>query len=241
MKVELADFAGFVGAVTDSLHPGFTDPLGLDFIRFDVTNTNRYAPPPTMPPTPGVPTFANTSVTFFGEFAGDLGVPASIQFFFSEQPIGNLEPGTHQVEIDLTTGGLWIEGGEVKGYDEYRADGFTPFSFQVYFNKNVGVNKPEFAWTIYLDNIRLGREVVGLAGDYNEDGTVDAADYVVWRKDPAAHGGDPDGYNVWRQNFGMPGGVGGAGTVPEPSGSMLLVVAIASCWGTKRHRFGAWR
>ena len=148
VKVELADFAGFGEAVTDNIHPGFTDSLVLDFIRFDVTNTNRYAPQATVPPTPDVPTLANTSVTFFRDFASDPGVGASIQFFFSEEHIGNLEPGTHEVEIDLTGGGLWNEGGQVKGYDEFSADGFTPFGFQIYFSKNVGFNKPEFAWPI---------------------------------------------------------------------------------------------
>ena len=33
----------------------------------------------------------------------------------------------------------------------------------------------------------LGYALVSLAGDYNHDGTVDAADYVVWRKGPRHH------------------------------------------------------
>ncbi|HEY3393540.1 MAG TPA: hypothetical protein VGK58_12590, partial [Lacipirellulaceae bacterium] len=40
-----------------------------------------------------------------------------------------------------------------------------------------------------------------LGGDYNGDGTVDAADYVVWRKAPNVFGGDA-GYNTWRAAFG---------------------------------------
>jgi hypothetical protein len=54
----------------------------------------------------------------------------------------------------------------------------------------------------------------GLQGDYNGNGTVDAADYVVWRKSvgqtgaglPADGDGDLDvddaDYGVWRANFG---------------------------------------
>jgi fibronectin-binding autotransporter adhesin len=46
--------------------------------------------------------------------------------------------------------------------------------------------------------------------DYNGNGTVDAADYVLWRKNPNAFGGDPQGYNNWRASFGSsssgPGG-----------------------------------
>jgi hypothetical protein len=36
------------------------------------------------------------------------------------------------------------------------------------------------------------------AGDFNADGRVDAADYVVWRKSPAA---PPEDYDLWRANF----------------------------------------
>ena len=49
-----------------------------------------------------------------------------------------------------------------------------------------------------------------LTGDYNVNGTVDAADYVVWRK---GSGGTftPADYGVWRANFGATGS-GGAGS-----------------------------
>ena len=41
-----------------------------------------------------------------------------------------------------------------------------------------------------------------IPGDFNLDGTVDAADYVVWRKNP---GGvyTPADYTTWRTNFGQ--------------------------------------
>jgi hypothetical protein len=48
----------------------------------------------------------------------------------------------------------------------------------------------------------------GLAGDHNDDGTVDAADYVVWRKNPAGFGGQ-QGYDDWRANFGASGAQAG--------------------------------
>ena len=47
-----------------------------------------------------------------------------------------------------------------------------------------------------------------LAGDYNRNGKVDAADYVKWRKNPGNFGGTPGGYNTWRANFGKPPGSG---------------------------------
>jgi hypothetical protein len=66
-------------------------------------------------------------------------------------------------------------------------------------------------------------------GDYNDDGTVDAADYVAWRKLPDMFGGDPEGYEDWRKQFGEPGtGSGGGGTVPEPTGVILAMVGFTA-------------
>jgi fibronectin-binding autotransporter adhesin len=51
--------------------------------------------------------------------------------------------------------------------------------------------------------------------DFNGDGTVDAADYVAWRKDNI---GGPAGYDAWRAGFG---GTGGGGT----SDSTMIKIA----------------
>jgi hypothetical protein len=61
--------------------------------------------------------------------------------------------------------------------------------------------------------------------DYNDDGTVDAADYVVWRKLPDSSGGDPAGYDTWLETFGESVGAGQtAGAVPEPSSAFLYIL-----------------
>lgn len=71
--------------------------------------------------------------------------------------------------------------------------------------------------------------VVSANGDFNGDGRVDNADYVLWRK--TTGGTNIDGYNIWRQNFGLASGMGAANspqslaTVPEPS-SLPVVVAL---------------
>jgi pullulanase len=68
-------------------------------------------------------------------------------------------------------------------------------------------------------------------GDYNHDGVVDAADYIVWRKGLSTIYTQSD-YNVWLANFGR-GTVGsGSGStasaaVPEPTSLVLLMVAMA--------------
>ena len=69
----------------------------------------------------------------------------------------------------------------------------------------------------------------GLSGDYNNDGNVDSADYVVWHKDPASFGG-AGGYDTWRNDFGA--GTGGGtslASVSEPPAIGLLMVGLAIC------------
>jgi hypothetical protein len=75
-------------------------------------------------------------------------------------------------------------------------------------------------------------------GDYNQNGTVDAADYVVWRKTLGQSGPDlaADGnsnelveaadYYVWRKHFGRVA-IGAAAQTPLPEPSAFLLFAIA--------------
>jgi hypothetical protein len=72
--------------------------------------------------------------------------------------------------------------------------------------------------------------VPGLDGDYNGDGSVDAADYVVWR-----NGDSPDdtqaGYDLWRANFGNTAGASAAASsaaVPEPGTLALVALALGA-------------
>jgi hypothetical protein len=82
---------------------------------------------------------------------------------------------------------------------------------------------------------------VTLAGDYNDDGTVNAADYIIWRRSQGTGSlqadGDTNGvingsdYAVWREVFGANGGSGAsmaanAFGVPEPSSGVLFVALV---------------
>ena len=75
----------------------------------------------------------------------------------------------------------------------------------------------------------------GTTGDYNDDGTVDAADYTTWRdnlgtNNPLAN--DPIGgtigqsqYTQWKDNFGNTAS-SSATAVPEPSAGALLGLGV---------------
>jgi hypothetical protein len=74
-------------------------------------------------------------------------------------------------------------------------------------------------------------------GDYNNDGKVDAADYVLWRKGGTLQNETltpgtvtPDDYTPWRINYGgtWPGsgsGLGSGSAVPEPGSALLGLVS----------------
>jgi hypothetical protein len=80
------------------------------------------------------------------------------------------------------------------------------------------------------------RQDINILGDYNGNGGVDAADYVLWRnggplQNEAASIGimgqqilDQADYDFWRCRFGETSETGSAPTsIPEPSTSMLLI------------------
>jgi hypothetical protein len=90
-----------------------------------------------------------------------------------------------------------------------------------------------------------------LAGDYNHDDKVDAADYALWRNtfgssSQLAADGSRDSlvnatdYVVWRSNFGLkypasPAGLGSS-VVPEPATATMFVLALLLCCRSRARR-----
>jgi hypothetical protein len=88
---------------------------------------------------------------------------------------------------------------------------------------------------------------VGLPGDFNSDGKVDASDYATWRKNEVANatlpndngaGNQADRYTLWKANFGNPPGSGsGLSGAPVPEPATLGLLALGSgCVMTMRRR-----
>jgi uncharacterized protein YjbI with pentapeptide repeats len=77
--------------------------------------------------------------------------------------------------------------------------------------------------------------LAAIPGDFNNNGVVDAADYIVWRKTD----GPPAGYNAWRTHFGQTTSSGlGASmnpAVPEPTTLVMVIVAAVGV-STRRLR-----
>jgi hypothetical protein len=69
-----------------------------------------------------------------------------------------------------------------------------------------------------------------LPGDFNRDGSVDAADYVAWRRNPSGNMlVDTTNCNTWRANFGRTADQPPAAStsVPEPAAFALIVTLLA--------------
>ena len=80
---------------------------------------------------------------------------------------------------------------------------------------------------MYLNNL-VALPVSGLAGDFNSDRVVDAADYISWCKGLGTTY-IPSDYNIWRANYGqtIPGSVAAStAAIPEPASAVILLAAI---------------
>jgi hypothetical protein len=113
--------------------------------------------------------------------------------------------------------------------------GFESDSWDYFAMQTAGTStSDEFDWLIDNFKVELFGSNAGLDGDFNNDGNVDAADYVVWRK----NGLSEADYNLWRENFGETSGPGAGGStygaVPEPVSAALLVIGGLFVTGTRR-------
>ena len=115
----------------------------------------------------------------------------------------------------------------------------------VFFNSTTDLGSPPTVATdLYIKSIEIVRAASpGQPGDYNKDGTVNAADYVVWHD----HEGQifqldnevagvtpgmvtPEDYAAWRARFGNASGSGtgsevAMAAVPEPDSLAYVVIA----------------
>jgi hypothetical protein len=105
---------------------------------------------------------------------------------------------------------------------------------------------PSLTGTAYFDNFIVRSDTL-LAGDYDQNGIVNTADYSLWKQNfgatvAAGSGADGNGngkidaadYTIWRDHLGA-SLIGGSGSgslsssaVPEPSALMLLLCGIVT-------------
>jgi hypothetical protein len=159
--------------------------------------------------------------------------------------IGGTIPGTEHDRVDVF--GHLVFGGTldvdlINGFMPAAGNSFDLFNWQTTSGAFSTIAVPTLPNGLTWNSAQIhttGVLSVALAGDYNFDGSVNAADYVVWRK----YDGTPQGYNTWRANFGQTAGSGSVGfassqaAVPEPGALSLAVIVCtlaASFLGLRR-------
>jgi len=107
---------------------------------------------------------------------------------------------------------------------------------------------------VEMDNFYISYAELKLPGDYDSDGVVDGADFLLWQRQlgrptdehPEVYA-DGDGnfrvdaadLEVWRTNYGSAGAIQPPASIPEPSALVLTLVGSAAVGGrrqTMRHK-----
>jgi hypothetical protein len=187
----------------------------------------------------------------------DPGPPGN-PFFFNGSPNDQTVRWAHDVPLDqpladgkaLVTVPFSVPAG---------LTGTFPLSFGSMQNNGLADTNANAVPISILDtgSITIMATPAGVAGDYNGNGRVDAADYVVWRNNLGTSftlpnevaGVTPgsvtsDDYNAWRARFGNTAGSGAsalvAGAVPEPASLvLLLMVSLLSACARRPRRLSS--
>jgi hypothetical protein len=163
----------------------------------------------------------------------------------------SLTPHTLKIEIVRLADGLvevasFIDGVEILR-DEIKT---TDTGYNVLqppaFSYDYVAFRPTADYDYAIDNFVVETFTAGVLGDYNNNGKVDAADYVLWRNGgPLSNEVDTPGtvnaadYAEWRARFGNPGsGAGLGGAIPEPASALLLLVGGLLTAGARTRRGG---
>jgi hypothetical protein len=201
-----------------------------DRVAFDVTATYNGDPFPD--PEPANTAFAIHFTDQDGIFYQKSGPTIHINQF----PIGVPTTTTIQISLDEFVDTATSKNLKIDGF----VDGTNYLRIGVATNTNGG-------FVYQIDNFCiLTADTGGLAGDYNGDGKVDAADYTVWRDNFGAtdesslngngdgmNGVDAEDYALWKLHFGETATGSGSvavASVPEPftSGMAMLGMAAAA-------------
>ena len=215
----------------------------------------------------GVGTFDN--VTFAGTFDPGLSPTllsvGSLAFSSTStliMELGGLVRGSTYDAI-VASGQLTLDGTlqvvPINGFTPAVGNSFDIFDWTTLLGTFDTLTLPALGASLAWDTSQLYTSGVlsvinaGLSGDYNQNGAVDAADYIVWRNtlgsttNLAADGNgnnqiDAGDYGIWRSHFGQTAGSGAAlpsadplsAAVPEPT--TLVPILLAAAGWYLRHR-----
>ncbi|TWT32367.1 hypothetical protein KOR34_41300 [Posidoniimonas corsicana] len=187
-----------------------------------------------------------------GEMRGDSIIFSIRQIIDPADPDGYYSTGSELFVLDTFKGASFLHhGGHVWDH------GFALSELMLAGGPDG--EDPPFRGVIDINAIEaIGEDVIsppiGLPGDFNADGKVDAADYTVWRDNlgtpfPLAGNGDETGssagtvdaldYALWRSNYGSmtsPAPTASAAAAPEPAAAALTLLGLAGALARRRRR-----
>ena len=200
------------------------------------------------------------SITAFG--TGNVTIQSGGAIFGGATSKLTIETGATNAINDLATlslaGSLTPDGIANDGYADLGTDinetvgalilGGTAYTLPgTYGSASSGADHQFDEFFAGLGKISLAA-VASVPGDFNGNGSVDAADYVLWRKggplqNEVSNSGtvDDQDYLDWRARFGNPtpgsgSGLETAGGVPEPATLSLVGLAVALIGILRRRR-----
>jgi hypothetical protein len=156
-------------------------------------------------------------------------MPRTDQFFFHSATL-------QQIASPVQAYGTWLDL-VIHGDGMIGSDALVPppaawdtATGYLYFQSQQGVVWPALYFNI--DQIDVAPNPLA---DFDANGAIDGADYVLWRKGLGTKYTQND-YNSWRAHYGPPAGGAGASlieSVPEPATLTLLVLAALAMYGLR--------
>jgi hypothetical protein len=202
-----------------------------------------------------------TAASLRARFASVVGTPIdptgslTVQgdFYHLEAGVINIDLGGNSPGVDYDAinivGKAELEGDLVVSLADVAGTPFAPSLGNVFdiltatqgvTGQFANVAFPELPWNLDWRVNYFGNSVsltVITSGDFNKDGVVNTADYVVWRK----NGGSQAEFDAWRANFGetFAGSLKVSSLsvpVPEPTGVVLVALLVANALGRRSRR-----
>jgi hypothetical protein len=201
-----------------------------EYLNFTATGGTHFGPGPLSPPDGGIVDHHHAGAQ---NGLSDVTAPADALmgvFLSASQP--NLTAAPAALNFSTSVSRDFVTLSPLLKQVFFIGDGRTSAGVRQLFQVPSGATRL-FLGTMdgegWFNNVGSLTVTIGLAGDFNLDGHVDAADYVMWRKglDTTFFAGE---YVIWQANFGESTGSGGNATantaIPEPASFLMLALAI---------------
>lgn len=215
-----AGFSQIAGGDFATLQDPFRSAINIEFLPASFTGTEGLFITNTRVQAPALTPFGSQVLAFDADAGFDgispfslneAGVPVSLTFLDSDGVTPFTTPGS--------------------------TDGIYDFSFDPVNEVLYIADHSNGAIYVFSKPFEVG----SLVGDYNGDGSVDAADYTVWRdggpllNETASPGVvDAADYEAWADNYGATVSAIGAAAVPEPTALVLLAIAATAGMACRR-------